>query len=133
MKIRYFLLLSFLVGGCSDIEEAPKLSFDYVQLPIQMTEFVTGDWDKLCILGPYSDNQLALQVLGFEWQLESLSSVWINDGVTLLIFVKRGKVESYFEVTRSPLDFNSLDEQCFIRNEAVFNVEDGAVVAETQV
>jgi hypothetical protein len=133
MKIIAVLGLLALLSGCfSETTSAPNLKLNYADTPIELTKHVTGDWQMVCILGPYSDNELAQEVIGFSWPLESLSSVWINDGVSLLIFTKNESVQSYFEVARGKYDFNSLDEQCFNRSDAIFTKVDGQVVVFKQ-
>ncbi|MBE1300154.1 MAG: hypothetical protein GJ680_09640 [Alteromonadaceae bacterium] len=134
--IKTFVVLGLLVllyGCVDDTTSAPSLNFNYAKTPIVLTEHVQGDWETVCILGPYSNNELAAEVIGFTWPLETLSSVRVNDGVSLLIFIKNKAVQSYFEVSRGKYDFNSLDEQCINRNEAIFTQANGQVVVSAQV
>lgn len=134
MKTVAILGLLALLSGCfSETTSAPTLNLSYADTPIDLAKHVNGDWQKVCILGPYSDNELVQEVVGFSWPLESLSSVWANDGVSLLIFIKDEFVQSHFEVSRGKYDFNSLDEQCIDKSDAIFTKEGGQVVVFTQV
>ena len=126
-------LLAFLSGCFSETISAPTLNLSHSDTPIDLPKYVKGDWQKVCILGPYSDSELVQEVIGFSWPLESLSSVWVNDGVSLLIFIKDESVQSYFEVSRGKFDFNSLDEQCIDKSDAIFTKARGQVVVFTPV
>ena len=135
LLMNYLNLLVLILGlsACSYGEvEAPSLNFDYAKEPIKFVEYVDGNWDKVCFLGPYSNNEAASELLGFEWPLESLTSVWINDGVTLLVFVENGSVLSYYEVSRAPYDFNVFSNSCVSRALSSF-IKSGSKVLKTQV
>ena len=133
MKCLYLLVLIFCLFACSYGEvEAPRLNFDYAEEPIKLIEYVDGNWEKVCVLGPYSDNAAASELLGFQWPLESLSSVWVNDGVTLLLFVKSGEILNYYEVARAPYDFSVFSNSCIERALSSFS-KSGSKVVQTQV
>ena len=133
MNYLYLLVLILGLSACSYGEvEALRLNFDYPKEPIKLVEYVDGSWEKVCFLGPYSDNEAASELLGFEWPLESLTSVWINDGVTLLVFVENGSVLSYYEVSRAPYDFNVFSNSCVSRALSSF-IKSGSKVVQTQV
>jgi len=133
MNYLYLLVLILGLSACSYGEvEAPSLNFDYAKEPIKFVEYVDGNWDKVCFLGPYSNNEAASELLGFDWPLESLTSVWINDGVTLLVFVENGSVQSYYEVSRAPYDFNIFSNSCVSRALSSF-IKSGSKVVQTQV
>ncbi len=134
MKTISVLCLLAVLSGCfSETTYAPSLNLSYAVEPISLAEHVSGDWETLCVLGPYSDDVLAQEVLGFHWPLETNSSVWVNDGASLLIFIKNKSVQSYFEVSIRHYDFNYLDEQCINRDRAIFSRANGQVVVFTQL
>jgi hypothetical protein len=133
MKGLFSLVLIFFLFACSYGEvEAPRLNFDYAEEPIELTEYVDGNWEKVCVLGPYSDNAAASELLGFHWPLKSLSSVWVNDGVSLLLFVRSKEVLSYYEVARAPYDFSVFSNSCIERALSSFS-KNGSKVLQTQV
>jgi hypothetical protein len=133
MKYVILVALIFSLVGCfSGTSNAPKLSFNYSELPIKLEEHVDGNWDRVCFLGPYSNNEAAKELIGLDWPLESLSSVWVNDGVTLLVFLNNGAVVSFYEVSRHPLDFSSLSNTCVKRNSSTFT-KNGSQVVQTKV
>lgn len=133
MNYLYFLVFILGLSACSNgEEEAPRLNFGYAKEPIELVEYVDDNWEKVCFLGPYSNNEAASELLGFEWPLESLTSVWINDGVTLLVFVENKSVQSYYEVSRAPYDFNVFSNSCVSRASSSF-LKSGSKVVKTQV
>ena len=79
-----------------------------------------SQWERVCILGPYSRNSSARTALGFEWDAEANSSIESNDRVSLLIFVSNGEVVEYVEHPRSHGDFSNLTTQCFAKTLSVF-------------
>jgi hypothetical protein len=79
-----------------------------------------GSWDRVCVLGPYSNNAAAAQILGFEWHVESNSSISTNEGISLLLFVQGTSVASYVEHRRNQGDFSNLTGRCFTREQAKF-------------
>jgi hypothetical protein len=87
---------------------------------VNLTTVVTGNWDKVCVLGPYSNNDSAKRTLGFEWNAESKTSIRTNEGISLLLFVSENKVISYVEHKRSSGDFSNLTTQCFPKEDAQF-------------
>lgn len=58
--------------------------------------------------------------LGFDWNVESQTSIRSNDGITLLLFVRDNDVVEYVEHPRNQGDFSNLTMQCFLREKATF-------------
>lgn len=87
---------------------------------INLADAVAGPWEKVCILGPYMNNETAKTTLGFEWDVEAKTSIASNEGVSLLLFLRDGKVIDYAEHPRNQGDFSNLTMKCFLRENAVF-------------
>jgi hypothetical protein len=87
---------------------------------VNLTTAVTVKWEKVCILGPYSNNNSAKRTLGFEWNAESKTSIRTNEGISLLLFVSENKVINYVEHKRCSGDFSNLTTQCFPKEGAQF-------------
>ena len=87
---------------------------------VSLTAAVPGAWEKVCVLGPYSNNETAKQTLGFEWDAETKTSIQTNDGISLLLFVQDNRLVSYVEHPRNHGDFSNLTTQCFPRQKAQF-------------
>lgn len=80
---------------------------------VDLAAAVPGTWNRVCILGPYSSNAVAKQVLGFDWDAESRSSIKTNEGISLLLFVQDQRVVDYVEHSRAAGDFTNLAGRCF--------------------
>jgi hypothetical protein len=87
---------------------------------VNLSSAVPGSWERVCILGPYSNNAAANGALGFNWPAESLTSIKENDGISLLIFVQGKSVVGYVEQPRNVGDFTNLSGRCFLRGSAKF-------------
>ena len=78
------------------------------------------EWDKVCVLGPYSSNAAVRDTLGFDWDAKAKTSISSNDGVSLLLFVRSDQVIQHIEHPRRSGDFSNLTKQCFPRTNAIF-------------
>lgn len=87
---------------------------------VNLASAVPGNWEKVCVLGPYANNQAAQKTLGFAWNVESKSEIYSSDSITLLLFVHEKQVVSQIEQPRSKGDFSNLSEQCFAKEKAQF-------------
>src|SRR3546814_11001368 len=92
--------------------------------PVDLNTAAPSTWDRVCIRGPYSDNQAAAETLGFTWPVESRSRIGESDGISLLIFVHNNEVVTTLEHLRSPGDFSTLSGRCFPRDLAQFIPQD---------
>jgi hypothetical protein len=72
------------------------------------------------VLGPRSDNIVAGNTLGFDWNAEARTAIEDSDDIALLVFVKDGDVLEYVEHPRADGDFSRLSGKCFPREESVF-------------
>lgn len=87
---------------------------------VDLAVAVPGDWDRVCVLGPYSSDAEAAETLGFKWPAEFLTGIEHSDGISLLIFVKGKTVLSYIEHPRVSGDFSNLRGRCFPHGSAKF-------------
>lgn len=84
-----------------------------------------ASWERVCLLGPYSDNAAAEKVLGFKWDLRKNSSIHESDGANLLVFVRNQEVVAFTEHPRNYGDFVDVAGKCFDRREAKFDRQVG--------
>jgi hypothetical protein len=122
MKFYVFLPLLFLSISCSEIGKAPKRVFTFSGSTIDLSTEIEGDWDKVCLFTPYSSNQEAERLIGFEFDIESKSNIYELDSITLFLVVKRRQVIDYFEVPRNSIDFSAREADCYPREKAWFNI-----------
>ncbi len=87
---------------------------------VDLSAAVPGEWDRVCILGPYSNNEKAAQTLGFQWAAETLTDIHHNDGISVLVFVRGNAVMKHVEQPRSSGEFSSLSGRCFPKGRATF-------------
>ena len=88
---------------------------------MNLAKVFPSDWDKVCILGPYSTSKHAYDTLGFFWPVETQSSISANDSIAVLLFVKNREVIKFVEHPRRDGDFANLSRQCFGREQATFH------------
>jgi hypothetical protein len=121
MKKVITVLLLFLVSSCgfsrSDIsKELENQIQNNNGERIDLSQVGGSAWRRVCILGPYSDNNKAEKTLGFKWDLEKkTSSILSSDSVNVLVFVEGKDVIAYVEHPRRLGDFAKLSGQCFDR------------------
>lgn len=87
---------------------------------VDLGSAVDGNWDRVCVLGPYSTDSDAAEALGFSWPAEALTDIARDDGISLLIFVREKSVLKFVEHPRRFGDFSNLSGRCFARKSAKF-------------
>jgi hypothetical protein len=96
--------------------------------PIKLADVAAFDWDKVYILGPYTNSQDTTKLLGFEWKGVHRTGIVHSDGFEVLVFVKSGQVVEWLRHPRGCGDFEYSKErkQNFVlsRNEALFSVSE---------
>ena len=112
-----FILISFT--SCSNNKIANEISENiYAQLKqsewkvIDFSKTVSFQYERVCILGPYTTNESAEQALGFFWDVQKETEISGNDGINLIVFIEKNKVISYVEHSRGKGDFWKLSRKC---------------------
>lgn len=77
------------------------------------------------MLTPYNTNEIAHQVLGFEWDAEKYTSIAGSDHVNVLVFIKDDEVLAYSEHPRNKGDFYRVKPRCIARENAIFSRDTG--------
>lgn len=122
MKKTITVLCFFLLSSCSSgISQTSK----EIETQLKNNNWeridlakVGGSWQRVCVFGPYSENNKAEQTLDLKWDLENKTSISSSDGVSVLAFVEGKNVVSYVEHPRNLGDFAKLSGQCFDRANA---------------
>ena len=122
MKFGLFILLLALVS-CNQAEQLQIKVFDISSGEINLSRELNGEWERVCIITPYSSNETAKAILGFDFDVINKSHIYVQDGITLLITVKNNAVIEYFETPRNNVDFSSLKAGCYLREKSLFQVE----------
>ena len=121
-RIGALILTMAALCGCNDPTSssiAGQLSASEGQR-VDLGSAVDGNWDRVCVLGPYSADADAAEALGFSWPAESLTDIARDDGISLLIFVREKSVLKFVEHPRRSGDFSNLRGRCFARKSAKF-------------
>lgn len=121
------------LGGCSGKEKAVSVDLVIEESMVDLRRQLEGEWQQVCILGPYSNQHHAEEVLGFSYDVVANSHIYSSDSIALLVAVKDGMAVGAYEVNRTNVDFTQLNGQCFNREKAVFRVkQEGWPYAEGQ-
>ena len=107
----------FLATAC-----AKPADFAPVNGVIDLAEAIPGDWDRVCVLNPYTTNSMAKQVIGIPVNVQMRSDIYSSDSITLLVAVDGEQVFEMVEVSRNVADFTPVGGTCFERSQARFNV-----------
>ena len=122
MKLYLTFIFVIFLSSCSKVEEAPERTFDHSQEFIDFSVEIHGNWEKVCVITPYSNNQFAEELLGFKFDIEAKSGISVLDGITLLVVTSENKVVKYFEVSRDNIDFSSLKASCYNKSDSEFKI-----------
>lgn len=125
MRSRLFLAscVWLTAAGCTAHDASLAIFRQFVEskgASVNLATAVPGTWEKVCVLGPYSNNETAKKTLGFEWNAETKTTIQTNEGISLLLFVQENKVIAYVEHPRNHGDFSNLTPQCFPKEKAQF-------------
>lgn len=82
---------------------------------------VTFAWDRICIFGPYTNNEKAKSVLHLNWNIEERSHIHFSDSINALVFLFQGNVNHVVDLKRNIVDFKDIDI-CLDRNQANFEI-----------
>ena len=113
------------LSGCNSERVSDAIGEQVAGQAVDLITVQAGDWDRVCLLGPYSNDRAAKEILGFSWPVESRSSIDGNDGISLLLFVRQQHVVLAVEHPRDRGDFSGLSGRCFAPDQARFVVRAG--------
>ena len=126
MRSRLFLAycLWLAAAGCTaDDASSSAIARQFAEskgVSVNLATAVSGTWEKVCVLGPYSNNETSKSTLGFEWNVETKTTIQTNEGISLLVFVRANKVVAYIEHPRNHGDFSNVTTQCFLKEKTQF-------------
>jgi hypothetical protein len=115
------ILILVVCTGCRDYSAEISNQFNASSREsIDLKKAVPSQWEKVCVIGPYTDNAATEKTLGFKWPVESHSAIGHSDGISLLVFVRGNSAIEHVEHPRNEGDFAKLSGQCFSPSEAKF-------------
>ena len=91
---------------------------------VKLTQIARFDWDRVVILTPYADRQMAEHGLGFSWPGYSWhENALESEGYDVLIFVKGKEIARVIDHPRNNGDFSdNLSGKSLTRNDASFAI-----------
>jgi hypothetical protein len=129
-----WVAIAILLSGCSAsrppedagrrhtfvAEVAAANVSDVVYLP----DVVGNDWSQVVFVGAYTSNQDVRRVLGFDFDVESLSP-WTNtEGGTVVVLANDREVVAWMAIPSRDLELSCLDPERIDASEAVFTITD---------
>ena len=92
---------------------------------VDLSSFGSFDWEKACVLPPYTNNDAAKASLGFDWNAEEITNIHLHDSFYILAFVKGNEVVEYVEMPRRDRELLTLQPTCISSSNPVitFNAE----------
>ncbi len=119
IPVIFFFLVSACADNSNEISAQIEAQFkDNSTAPVNLALVGPSSWERVCVLGPYTNNERAKHVLGFEWDARGKTSIAGNDGINVLVFVKDNEVIAYTEHPRNQGDFSKLKPRCLAREHA---------------
>lgn len=110
--------------ACDGGPLATQLGIEPVKGYVDLSHVLTVNWTRACILGPYSTNSDAREILGTDVNIQTRSSIYHSDSYALIVTMADGAVTGLYDVYRTPSDFTRLHGECFKRDDALFLVAD---------
>lgn len=83
--------------------------------PLDLALVGPDGWERACVFGPYTTNDLVEADLGFQWDADSKSAVSVDDGVHLIVFTRGQEVVAFADHRRRDGDFQSETRRCTSR------------------
>ena len=120
----FLFILGLCLAACDSGPLSTQLGLLPVERHVDLSKALPGEWTRVCILGPYSTNGHARDVLGADVNIQTRSSVYHSDSYSLLVTMRGNREDALYDVYRTPSDFSRLDGECFKRDDALFLVED---------
>jgi hypothetical protein len=87
---------------------------------LDLAQVGPANWTRACVLGPYTSDARAAELLGFPWELTRRSDVARRDDRFVLAFSDGRQVLGFVERARADGDFTTLQPPCFARDAARF-------------
>jgi hypothetical protein len=117
------LALALGCAGCSQSDSFLGAQIDH---QLRQGEAPTLDlakvgpvkWTRACVLGPYTDDRAAQELLGTPWPASRLTSIGERDDRVALVFTDATKVLAFVERPRTDGDFTTVQPPCLSRAEA---------------
>ena len=137
MQKRFVILTCIsLLAGCNSaaIQTRDALT-DQLESSVEkidLADIGPSDWERLCVLAPYSTNESAITQLGFDWDAEGETGIEQRDDVYIVVFADQENVISHVEMPRQSREMLNSSISCLERSDSTifWSVDDGWEVVE---
>ena len=89
---------------------------------VDFAEIARFDWDRVYFFGPYTPHSRIDASLGFHWRGVTRTTIEWNEGVNLVVFVRRAGVVHWFEHARHEELEELANPNGYAREQARFTV-----------
>ena len=84
------------------------------------------NWDRMCVLTPYTSNQDAESTLGFPWDADGRTGIERRDDIYVVVFINDDQVSMYLEMPRHEAELLHAETPCFeFSDEIIYRNEMG--------
>jgi hypothetical protein len=126
------VLLSLNALSCSDRSlQGKSFKLEISNNQIDLAERLPGQWDRVCVLGPYTDNARATNVLGFTVEVEAATKITDFDDIALLVTSQGQTAVNLWEIARTNVDFSVMAGECYDRANTKFRISPNGLVSAT--
>ncbi len=103
--------------------DAQQLEVILLDGKIDLAKSMPGDWERLCILGPYMTNSHAKEILGVSVNISRRSNIGTSDSIALLATIQSSQVNGLYEINFKNANFTPHAGECFPKNDARFLIQ----------
>ncbi len=116
MKVHIILFCSAFLASCSvpvtDLELKSEKGI------VNLAEQVSGSWEKVCILTPYTTGIIGKDVTGIDSSVIQGTGIGTSDSYNILAFINRDQTYSLYKVSMRNVVFIYTKAQCFTKDSA---------------
>lgn len=114
--IKRFSLLLVLLTGCS--QSLIPLTLVVENGHVDLAQQVSGDWDRVCILTPYTTDKQASKLTGLDHSQIAGTGIMSSDSFHVLVFLNGQSLHGLYEVNRNNVEFNLTAPWCFSKEQS---------------
>ena len=127
------MILAFvsLLAGCNSTATQTRDTLtDQLESSVEtidLADIGSSDWERLCVLAPYSTNESAIAQFGFDWDAEGKTGIEQRDDVYIIVFADQENVLSHVEMPRQSRELINSSISCLERSDStiIWSAEEG--------
>ncbi len=103
--------------------DAQRLEVIPLDDEIDLAKAMPGNWEKVCILAPYTTNSHVNEILGVPVNVARRSNIGSSDSIALLVTIQDSQVNGLYEIGFRNANFTPHAGECFPKNDARFSIQ----------